>query len=138
MSAIEIFPFTLVDDAFDHRSRHEDKRPTRTAVGASTPVDVSAHAILRLALRLLVNHGALSPGHVDVYFEDAPTVNGPWRQVGHKRINPGDTMPEPNCTQTFIFSAFNTFLRVRWSAHGSTSPLDLYLGVSGDGKPDAP
>lgn len=110
--------------------------------GTSTPLDVSAHAALRLDLTLLADLGTRP--QLDLWIETGPAATGPWTELTHFRQLAGDPGYSPHAWQTqrrLPLSSIDTFVRARWVGQANANSGDgdpqLVLGITGDGKPDA-
>lgn len=108
--------------------------------GTSTPLDVSAHAQLRLNVTAVADLGKVPELHA--WIETGPASTGPWREAKHIHIHAGQPQQAPtawpadNITRTTI-GDFDAFVRVRWEARATANSIDgdpgLTLGVAGDG-----
>lgn len=108
----------------------------QSASGTSTPVDVSAAALLRLDVRATADLGKAPD--LDVWIETGPTSSGPWLELNHIRYGALQPPTSPyawqDSTRVLIGSA-DAFCRVRWSARATRNSPDsnpqLLLGVTG-------
>lgn len=116
--------------------------------GTSTPVDVSAHTVLRLDGRFACNVGHRV--NLDLVIEHGRTSSGPWSTLGALRMQVGANWKD---SERFIFSGFDNFVRVRWEAtipgvnlnpserelreRSHPHKTDLAFGIAGEGTPDA-
>src|SRR5262245_53671315 len=123
MSAVEILATGAHADAIPA----ESPWPTfsRASNGVSTPVDTSAHAVLRLDLTLTANLGA-SPD-VRLFIEHGPAAEGPWSVLVEKHF----TRDSWGQSRRVVLASFDAFMRLRWAAKAeSNSALNLELGLS--------
>jgi hypothetical protein len=129
MAAVELLAFAARADAIP--PTESPPRFATIANGASTPVDVSSHTVLRLDVDARANLGAFPD--VRLHFEHGPTASGPWLVLLEKHLT-GPTWPSG--AARVVLDGFDNFVRVRWSAKaGNHASLDFSLGVSGEGTP---
>lgn len=110
--------------------------------GTSTPLDVSAHAALRLDLTLLANLGTTPT--LDLWIETGPAATGPWVELHHIKQHAGDPGSSPRAWQTprrLTLVGIDNFVRARWVGQATANSADgdpqLNLGITGTGLPDA-
>lgn len=108
----------------------------QAASGTGSGVDVSALAILRCDIDLGTTD-LPGGGEVDVAFDHGPTATGPWNELQLVRMCTGNVLGNssdfywPSGKRRVILHAFNSFMRVRWTAKSTWGTPTLTLGVAG-------
>lgn len=107
---------------------------TQSDSGSSTPLDVSAAALLRLDVQLLEAGGDPT---IDVFIETAKLSTGPWQEVWSgkydKRNPPTSPYAWPSDGKArAVVTGPDAFVRARWTVDRNTaSQASISLGVTG-------
>ena len=111
--------------------------------GASDAFDASGFSTLRLDLFSTADHGLHPFCHL--YIETASASAGPWRVAESFSFTASNRPDDWPTKQRVVLAGFDSFVRLRWSAGRQGEWLDapetvdiqLVVGLSGDGQPDA-
>ena len=119
----------------------------QSRTGTSSAFDATGFSTLRLDISARCDFG--TEPWCRFYIETSASSTGPWRPLSeryfvHDHISP-NFWPR-NGVERVVLSGFDKFVRCRWEARRQSETPDnaatgvnigLYLGLAGDGQPDA-